>query len=76
VPLGAVATDTSGEYVLRVTANGGVQRVDVVSDSIQGELVAVTGDLKEGDQVQLITDISTSSSQSDFGGGPGGVFIP
>jgi HlyD family secretion protein len=80
VPLGAVATDTSGEYVLRVTANGGVQRVDVVSDSIQGDLVAVTGDLKEGDQVQLITDISTSSSQSDFGGGPGGgpggVFIP
>jgi HlyD family secretion protein len=77
VPLGAVATDTSGEYVLRATANGGVERVDVVSDSIQGDLVAVTGDLKEGDQVQLITDISTSSSQSDFGGGgPGGVFIP
>jgi HlyD family secretion protein len=77
VPLGAVATDTSGEYVLRVTANGGVERVNVVSDSIQGDLVAVTGDLKEGDQVQLITDISTSSSQSDFGGGgPGGIFIP
>jgi HlyD family secretion protein len=77
VPLGAVATDTSGEYVLRATANGGVERVDVVSDSIQGDLVAVTGDLKEGDQVQLITDISTSSSQSDFGGGgPGGVFMP
>jgi HlyD family secretion protein len=77
VPLGAVATDTSGEYVLRVTTNGGVERVNVVSDSIQGDLVAVTGDLKEGDQVQLITDISTSSSQSDFGGGgPGGVFIP
>lgn len=77
VPLGAVATDTSGEYVLRTTASGGVERVDVVSDSIQGDLVAITGDLKEGDQVQLITDISTSSSnQRDFGGGPGGVFIP
>ena len=77
VPLGAVATDTTGEYVMRVTANGGGERVSVTSDSIQGDLVAITGDLKEGDQVQLITDITTSSSdQRDFGGGPGGVFMP
>jgi HlyD family secretion protein len=77
VPLGAVATDTTGEYVMRVAANGGGERVSVTSDSIQGDLVAITGDLKEGDQVQLITDTSTSSSdQRDFGGGPGGVFMP
>lgn len=79
VPLGAVATDTTGEYVMRVTANGGVERVAVVSDSIQGDLVAVIGDLQEGDQVQIITDTTSSSSdQEGFpGGGPGGgIFVP
>ena len=74
VPLGAVATDTNGEYVMRLTS-AGVERVAVTSDSIQGDLVAVTGDgLNEGDIVQIITETTTSSSssQSDTGGGGGG----
>jgi HlyD family secretion protein len=77
VPLGAVQTDTEGEYVMRVTANDGMERVPVTSDSIQGDLVAVTGDLKQGDQVQILYTTS-NSSQSNFpgGGSGGGVFIP
>ena len=72
VPVGAVQTDNTGEYVMRISSNGGAERVSVTSDSIQGDVVAITGDLKEGDQVQVFT-ISTSSSNQD-GGGPGGFF--
>jgi HlyD family secretion protein len=73
VPVGAVQTDTQGEYVLRVTSNGNTERVTVQSDSIQGDLVAITGDLKEGDQIQ-INATSNNNNQNNPGGGffPGG----
>jgi HlyD family secretion protein len=71
VPVGAVQTDTQGEYVLRVTSSGNTERVTVKSDSIQGDLVAISGDLKQGDQVQIST---TSSSSNQNNGGPGGFF--
>jgi HlyD family secretion protein len=76
VPVGAVQTDTQGEYVLRVASGGNSERVTVTSDSIQGELVAITGDLKEGDQVLVNATTSTSSggNQGGPGGGPGGFF--
>jgi HlyD family secretion protein len=73
VPLGAVQTDTTGEYVVRVASSGGLERVAVTSDSIQGDLVAVKGDLKEGDQVQVFSTTSSSSNGGGFVGGPGGL---
>jgi HlyD family secretion protein len=75
VPLGAVQTDTIGEYVVRVTSSGGAERVPVTSDSIQGDLVAIQGDLKTGDQVQVFSTTNSSSTGNGggFGGGPGGL---
>ncbi len=67
VPLDAVQLDTQGEYVNRVTGPGTIERVPVVSGAVQDTLVIVTGNLKPGDEVQLIKPVPTSSG-SPFGG--------
>jgi len=55
VPIAAIHNDSSGEYVLVVQKDGSTTRVDIVSGAIVGDLVAVTGDLKDGDLLQLST---------------------
>lgn len=82
VPVSTVQTDTQGEYVMLVKADGTTQRVVVESGDLMDTLVTITttGELKEGDQVQLGASSSSSSSgtnnnNSDPGGGipiPGG----
>ena len=67
VPLDAVQLNTQGEYVNRVTGPNAVERVPVVSGAVQDTLVIVTGNLKPGDQVQLIKPVPTNSG-SPFGG--------
>jgi HlyD family secretion protein len=54
VPIAAIQNDTNGEYVWVIQADGSSARVDVVSGSIVDDAVVVTGDLKEGDRLQLI----------------------
>ena len=75
VPVGAVGSDTRGEYVMVVDASGNSQRVVVVSGDLVGALVTVTttGKLAEGDQVELG---ATSSSSSNSNSGGGGGIIP
>ncbi|RPJ23077.1 MAG: efflux RND transporter periplasmic adaptor subunit [Chloroflexi bacterium] len=51
VPTNLVQNDDKGEYVSVVQADGSMKRVDVVSGTIVGDLVTVTGNLKEGDTV-------------------------
>lgn len=46
VPTNLIQNDSKGEYVLVLQADGSTKRVDVVTGSIQGDLVTVTGDLK------------------------------
>jgi len=65
VPITAIQTDDRGEYVSVIQPNGSTKRVDVVSGSIVGNLVAVTGNLEEGDSVM-------SAQNNDVG--PGGPF--
>jgi len=74
VPVGAVLSDTKGEYVLLITPDGSTQRVTVVSGDLSGNLVTITttGTLKEGDQVQLGSGSSSSSGTGGGGGGGGG----
>ena len=48
--------DGNGEYVLVIQSDGSTKRVDIVSGAIVGDLVVVTGDLKEGDRLQLPTN--------------------
>ena len=78
IPVGAVLSDTKGEYVLLITPDGSTQRVTVVSGDLSGNLVTITttGTLKEGDQVQLGSGSSSSSGTGGGGGGggPGGPF--
>ncbi len=55
-PVRAVQTDSAGEFVNRVQADGSLQRVDIVSGALQGDQVIIlSGDLKPGDTVQLAT---------------------
>lgn len=49
VPANLVENDSQGEYVLVMQADGSIKRVQVVTGKIVGDLVTVTGDLKEGD---------------------------
>ncbi|MBL8076392.1 MAG: efflux RND transporter periplasmic adaptor subunit [Anaerolineales bacterium] len=56
VPIAAIQNDSKGEYVWVIESDGSTTRVDVVSGSIVGDLVAVSGDLKDGDRLQLIND--------------------
>jgi len=66
VPVSAVQSDSSGEYVTVVEADGSTRRVNVQSSDSVGDLVVVTGDLQAGDRVQ--TDYqSNMESLSPFG---------
>jgi HlyD family secretion protein len=66
VPITAIQNDTQGEFVWVVRGEETV-RVDVTGGAIIGELVAVTGDLDEGD---VVTTARASSFQAPnpFGG--------
>jgi HlyD family secretion protein len=63
VPVTAIQNDSQGEYVW-VLRNGTPRRVNVVGGQIVGNLVAVTGNLKAGDVVEL-----GQVNNSNFGGG-------
>jgi multidrug resistance efflux pump len=74
VPLGAVQTDSTGEYVMRLASNGNAERVPVTSDSVQGDVVALSkSDLKSGDQVEVFSTTSNTSSNNRGGFGGGGL---
>lgn len=63
VPITAIQNDNQGEYVRIIKEDGSTVRVNVVSGNIVGDLVTVTGDLKEGDRV------STQSIENQMPGG-------
>ena len=68
VPITAIQNDSNGEYVLVLQPDGSTKRVNIVSSSIVGNLVAVTGDLKEGD-VLTTSQNSGVPQGGPFGGG-------
>ncbi|MBI3151276.1 MAG: efflux RND transporter periplasmic adaptor subunit [Chloroflexi bacterium] len=68
VPITAIQNDSIGEYVWVIQSDGSTARVDIVSGSIVGDLVAVSGDLKEGERVQSIRE-NSFSAPGPFGGG-------
>jgi len=74
VPVTAIQNDSRGEYVW-VVRNGTPMRVNVVGGQIVGNLVAVTGNLKAGEVVQLGQGNNSNTSRGPFrifGGGRGG----
>jgi HlyD family secretion protein len=53
VPVRAIQYDSQGEYVLRVSGDGSLERVLVTSGQIEGDVIAVRGDLRPGDTLQV-----------------------
>ncbi len=69
VPATAVQSDDAGEFV-QVITNGTYQRVDVVSGTIMSDdTVVVSGDLKVGDFVLLIVEVTATEESSGTGFG-------
>ena len=68
VPIAAIQNDETGEYVVVMQADGSTKRVDVVSSTIVNDMVAVTGDLNEGDTLATSTGGGTRPD-GPFGGG-------
>jgi len=65
VPVAAVQTDDTGEFVNVVKTDGTVERISVVSGTVSGTSVVVTSsDLKEGDTVQLVSSSTSTTSSS------------
>jgi hypothetical protein len=77
VPVSAVQSDSKGEYLNVIQADGSTQRVDIVSGDLVDSLVTVTstGTLAEGANVELGATSSSSSSSSRNQGG-GGIMMP
>ena len=79
VPILAVMSDSQGEYVLVISADGNsTRRVAVQSGDLSGNLVTVTTteNLKAGDQVELGIGTSSSNSGNNGGNGGGGFRAP
>ncbi len=75
VPIAAVQSDAQGEFVIRIN-DGGQERVSIVSGQIVDESVAVKGDLKAGDIVQMASSSDGAAAEEEQGQQPGGgMFI-
>jgi multidrug efflux pump subunit AcrA (membrane-fusion protein) len=68
VPIAAIQNDTNGEYVWVIQNDASIKRVDVVSGSIVGDQVVVTGELNEGDRIQMV-NASSFEAPSPFSRG-------
>ncbi len=61
VPITAIQNDSQGEFVWQIQSDASTIRVDVVSGSIVGDQVIVTGSLQAGDRIQLVQTSSVAS---------------
>lgn len=68
VPITTIQNDANGEFVMIVQSDGLTKRVDVVSGAIVDDLVIVSGDLKEGQRVQ-VNSATSFRAPNPFGGG-------
>jgi HlyD family secretion protein len=68
VAIAAIQNDSNGEYVWAIQSDGSAKRVDVVSGLIVGDQVVVTGNLNEGERVELVHK-SSFNAPNPFGGG-------
>lgn len=68
VPIVAIQNDSQGEYVW-VVRDGASVRVDVVGGVIVGDLVVVTGDLQEGEVLEVVAREGGFTPPNPFSGG-------
>ncbi len=68
VPIVAIQNDSQGEFVWAVRSGASV-RVDVVGGVIVGDLVVVTGDLQEGESLEIVARDGGFTPPNPFAGG-------
>jgi hypothetical protein len=70
VPVRAIQSDESGEFVIILLDDGTQQRVDITSGQLSGDQVVVTGNLQVGDKV-LLPEASNEmfNGMNQMGGG-------
>jgi HlyD family secretion protein len=68
VPITTIQNDGKGEFVMVLQSDGTKKRVDIVTGAIVGDHVVVSGDLIDGDRLQL-NDKSSFNAPNPFGGG-------
>ncbi len=68
VPLTAIQYDNQGEFVNRISVTGARERVNVTSSQTVNDLVVVKGNLKPGDNVELIAAATSTAATRPFGG--------
>ena len=68
VPIVAIQNDSQGEYVWAMR-DGASVRVDVVGGAIVGDLVVVTGDLQEGEVLEVVARDGGFTPPNPFAGG-------
>lgn len=68
VPIVAIQNDSQGEYVWAMR-DGASVRVDVVGGVIVGDLVVVTGDLQEGEVLEVVARDGGFTAPNPFAGG-------
>ncbi|MGE5374295.1 MAG: efflux RND transporter periplasmic adaptor subunit [Bacteroidota bacterium] len=71
VPITVIQNDSQGEFVMVVQPGASPKRVDVVSSTIVGDRVVVTGNLKEGDVLTTATPQTTNFRGPRIFGGRG-----
>lgn len=69
VPITAVRTDTSGEYVY-VIKNGTPERTTVKTGTTSDSNIQIVSGLNEGDEIVVSGDVTTTKKSSKGGGGP------
>ncbi len=67
VPIVAIQNDGQGEFVWVIQSDNTTKRVDVVTGSIVGDQVVVTGSLQDGNRIQLV-QTSSFEAPNPFGG--------
>ncbi len=79
VPVSAVGNGSQGEFVYVIASDGSAQQVSVVSGQIlANNTVIVTGNIKAGETIGLLSSSTTTGSNNSGGGfgGGGARFLP
>jgi HlyD family secretion protein len=82
VPVSAIQSDSQGEYVTLIKANGSTERIAIVSGELaNGQATITASGLQAGDQIALgatstASTTSSNSSNNSAGSPPGGGLMP
>lgn len=69
VPVRSIQLDDNGEFVNRLNEDGSIERIDVITGDLSGDQVVIfSGDLAEGERVQLVSSNELADQMSQMPG--------